>query len=1337
MSDGRVVIDIGADTTEYEREIGKLRSITEERVQLISKGLITAGKAMTTALTAPILAFGALAVKAAIDFESSFAGVRKTVDATEEEYEALAQAAKDMSEQKIVSANQISEIMALGGQLGISKENLVDFAGVIADLDVATNMNMEQAATEIAQYANVTQMAQDDIDNFASTIVELGNNAATTEADIMAMAMRIGGAGSQIGMTDAEILALSSSLASVGISAEAGGTAISTIMSQIDKDVALNTETVRVWADVTNMSVEEFSEAWTTRPVEALQAVFTGMSDVQQSGGNLNIVLDQLGVTSLRQTDVMKRLGNASALFGSQIELASDAWEANIALSSEAEKRYQTTEGEMGIFKNQLTNIAAEMGGPLVGALNNALSAAQPILDVIKNMASAFNNASPATQGLVMGLVGLVAALGPMMAAFGKMKELGSNFRTWISNVAAATHEEERAVVSATGARERETAATEVATTAKTTETTATKGAAAAKTTETTATKTNTTAKTANTAATKGATGAKVTETTATKGGAAAEAAHTTVKAAAIPVTTALATATNFLSKALASTPIGPIVIGLSLLLPLVTMLAGALGDATSGTGQFTEATKRQKKAVDDAQKTYDAAVDAHGELSDEALAAKGALDAESAAFEATKKTVGELTEEINKDIEAHQQLMESINDGYEAADAETGALLHLQSTILDLAAASDGSAQSEGELAAQIAALNELSPAAAELIDAQTLAQGDLTTSSIEQREAYEQQIEALNTLIQTEKARIQIDAAQDAYVELIREEITLTNDLAAAEAEREALGERPRQGTGAVHGAIYIDTSAWDTADAQINTLNASLAENAAAQAAASIRASELASHQIRVEQAAKKAASGYHYTTEELEMLGITESEVATEVARAEAEKTAAVEEAKNAMVEAIEEYMGKNADFVQAMADSGLSSDELGRRLSDLGLSFGDLSGEIDNAVARATDGFNRLESDSETSLSDWVANLEANQQTAEAWGANLQGVFSRTGVSFSDEFINEIRSGGVEKYGSLLSQMVNLTDTELQDVVDQFNSTGTAATDAIVGSFGDIDLADEGAAAIASFNEGATAAAEEESTARQAIVTTFTTSITAAAPEVEAAVTQMLNTAITGASEASFAPLGTQAMTQFAEGIHAGQEIPLRAVRILATTLTTAIGAMKLAPVGAKLAANLASGITQGTPGVVAAASRQVTAAIDAAKTASNNTSSIGYQMSSGIAQGVYSGGSLIANALRYVIKQGMIAARELGVPIPQGVALGILQASPVVGSAMEKMMDGAFDVSGFAVDLGSLSARGALAVGGTVTNNYYTVGSVDMTGDVRAESAVDVFMDRLERRGRM
>ena len=160
---------------DLEREIAsteaKLKKLTEEQKQFASVSAVQLqavgeefqqiGKKMTAAgeallpLTAAIAAVGVASVSASIEFESSFAGVKKTVDATAEELDKLAESARQASLVKPIDVNDINAIMELGGQLGIATDYLEKFASVIGDLDVATNLSLEDASTQLAQFMNI------------------------------------------------------------------------------------------------------------------------------------------------------------------------------------------------------------------------------------------------------------------------------------------------------------------------------------------------------------------------------------------------------------------------------------------------------------------------------------------------------------------------------------------------------------------------------------------------------------------------------------------------------------------------------------------------------------------------------------------------------------------------------------------------------------------------------------------------------------------------------------------------------------------------------------------------------------------------------------------------------------------------------------------------------------------------------------------------------------------------------------------------------------------------------------------------------------------------------
>lgn len=390
-------------------------------VQEAGKNISDAGTKLTKGVTVPLVTTGGLAVKAASDFESAFAGVRKTVDATEEEFTYFRQEILNMSKEMPQAATEIAGVAEAAGQLGIQNDAILGFTKTMVDMGVATNMSSEDAAMALARLATITQMNQQDFDRLGATIVGLGNNLAATESEIVEMALRLAGAGSTIGMTEAQILSFAGSLAAVGINAEAGGSAFSKLMINIANEVATGGDKLQDFANVAEMSVSEFQQAFQEDAAGAIVSFVEGLGRMQESGQNVFGTLEDLGLTEVRLRDALLRAAGAGDLFRESLELGNKAWEENTALTDEAAQRYGTFESQLQIFWNNLKAIAITLGEALIPALLDAMKAAQPLIDMLTILAYKFSAMDPEMQRMIITIAALVAALGPVLVVVGKV----------------------------------------------------------------------------------------------------------------------------------------------------------------------------------------------------------------------------------------------------------------------------------------------------------------------------------------------------------------------------------------------------------------------------------------------------------------------------------------------------------------------------------------------------------------------------------------------------------------------------------------------------------------------------------------------------------------------------------------------------------------------------------------------------------------------------------------------------------------------------------------------------------------------------------------------------
>lgn len=383
-----------------------------------SEALNQFGGKLTKTVTTPILAAGAAAAKAGIDYEDAFAGVRKTVNVTSGDAEAffaqLSASVIDMSKRLATGAADISEVMAIAGQMGIENDALESFTETIVRLGMSTNLAGAEAASAMAKFANITGMAQSRFSNMGATLVDLGNNFATTEADIMEMAVRIGAAGKQVGLTEPQILGFSAALSSLGLEAEAGGSAFSKALRKMEIAVSTGSSALDDFARVAGMTSEQFAQMWENNPAEAFQAFIVGLGGMNDEGIGAIATLNEIGITELRLSDTLLRSANATDLISDALARANGAWEENTALMTESDMRLQTTASKLTNIKNSLIAVGIEFADTMAPEI-------QAVVDGLGDAVKWFGALDDKTRRNIVTWGLYAAAVGPALKVIGKI----------------------------------------------------------------------------------------------------------------------------------------------------------------------------------------------------------------------------------------------------------------------------------------------------------------------------------------------------------------------------------------------------------------------------------------------------------------------------------------------------------------------------------------------------------------------------------------------------------------------------------------------------------------------------------------------------------------------------------------------------------------------------------------------------------------------------------------------------------------------------------------------------------------------------------------------------
>ena len=382
---------------------------TGKRWKEVGEGIDTVTKPLQYAATA-LAAGGVASAKFAIDFEDSFAGVKKTVDATPEQLAKIKQGIIDLSTTGIdgrgaipQTTTELNELAAAGGQLGISQENIIDFTEVMAQMGSATNLVGEEGAATLARFQNVMGVGQNEIRNIGSAIVDLGNHSATTESEIAEMALRMGKYGSSVRMSAADVLGYSAALSSLGIEAQMGGSAIGRTWLSIETAVASGGEGLTKFAKYSGKSAEEFKKQWNTDSSGAFNGLLKGL----QSAENLTLALDDLGINNTQDIQAMMALVNGYDLVTESVNRSNTAYQENTALQEEFNAKNETTASKLANTKNNIVEAARSIGETMLPSIKDAST-------TVANFAKGLSQMSDGQKKVVVNTGATVIALGAL-----------------------------------------------------------------------------------------------------------------------------------------------------------------------------------------------------------------------------------------------------------------------------------------------------------------------------------------------------------------------------------------------------------------------------------------------------------------------------------------------------------------------------------------------------------------------------------------------------------------------------------------------------------------------------------------------------------------------------------------------------------------------------------------------------------------------------------------------------------------------------------------------------------------------------------------------------------
>ena len=320
----------------------------------------------------------AFATREAMKFETAMAGVKKVAEGTDEQYAQLSDELKKMGAELGISAAEMADLAAAGGQLGIPIEKLSEFTAIASKMSVAFGMTAEEAGNAAATIANVFQLPIGEVEKLGDAINVLGNNTAAREKDIVAAMARIGGTAKQFGLAADEAAALADAFIALGKPPEVAATAINAMLQKLQTAQSQG-KGFQAALEGIGTSADEMAANIAANPQQALTDFLHKLEGLDKQSRAL--MLSQLFGTEY--SDDIALLVGSLGEYEKALGLVADKGQVVGAMQKEVANAMSTSEAQINKAKQEIINVAIEVGEKLLPLVSLLASTAGSVASAI------------------------------------------------------------------------------------------------------------------------------------------------------------------------------------------------------------------------------------------------------------------------------------------------------------------------------------------------------------------------------------------------------------------------------------------------------------------------------------------------------------------------------------------------------------------------------------------------------------------------------------------------------------------------------------------------------------------------------------------------------------------------------------------------------------------------------------------------------------------------------------------------------------------------------------------------------------------------------------------
>ncbi len=358
------------------------------------------GVALTSAFSVPI--------SQAMDFESQMADVRKVVNFdTPQQFKDMGEDVLKLSTQLPMAANGIAQIVAAGGQSGVARKDLMQFASDAVKMGVAFDQTAEESGQMMAQWRTAFKLTQSDVVVLADKINYLGNTGPANAQKISDIVTRIGPLGGVAGVASGEIAAMGATIAGMGVESEIAATGIKNFMLSLTSGKSATSSQKKalrfIKIDPAQLAadMQKDSRAAMLRVLDSLAKV---PKDKQAAIMNALFGKESLAAIAPLLTNL--------DLLRTNFTRVADAQQYAGSMQKEYESRAATTANSVQLLKNQFSAASITIGEMFLPDIVKLTQKIQPMIEKFRQFTKENPEMVRGTFKFGIALLGTASAMG-------------------------------------------------------------------------------------------------------------------------------------------------------------------------------------------------------------------------------------------------------------------------------------------------------------------------------------------------------------------------------------------------------------------------------------------------------------------------------------------------------------------------------------------------------------------------------------------------------------------------------------------------------------------------------------------------------------------------------------------------------------------------------------------------------------------------------------------------------------------------------------------------------------------------------------------------------------